>query len=219
MATFEWVYKPLEGWPREFTAPRKATPFQVTDARLNVAMLRRELLHLGARAGIIQTAHREDQISTVTGQPLPDRKPKHPGVIVAADTKHGALKWVCDDCAKWTDNLRAIALTLERLRLADRYGVTRRGEQYAGWKMLPGPITAAAQGNAQGMTIDEAARFVGGVCGVSAGVILESKSWWETAYKSAAKRLHPDVTKDAGSWKKLMDAKQLLDSLHNKGGL
>jgi hypothetical protein len=216
---FEWVYRPLEGWPREFTPPqlRKRKPFQVTDPKLNVAFLRRELVHLGVSGAIVQTAHAEDQISKLSGAPILDRTPKHPGVIVAADTKHGALKWVCDDCAKWTDNLRAIALTLERLRLADRYGVTRRGEQYTGWKMLPGPITSAAQAAAPAMTIDEAARFVAGVVeGVSVTKILGSRGIWEAAYKDAAKRLHPDKSKDAAGWRQLQDAKQLLDGLHNR---
>jgi hypothetical protein len=39
-------------------------------------------------------------------------------------------------------NVRAIALALEALRKVDRYGVTKRGEQYAGWKALPSPNDA-----------------------------------------------------------------------------
>jgi hypothetical protein len=65
-------------------------------------------------------------------------------------------------CVKWTDNVHAIALTLERLRLADLYGVTSRGEQYAGWKMLPGPITAGP-GAAPTMSMEDAARFAAGL--------------------------------------------------------
>jgi len=37
----------------------------------------------------------------------------------------------------WQDNLRAIALAMEALRAVDRYGVSKRGEQYQGWKQLP----------------------------------------------------------------------------------
>jgi hypothetical protein len=44
----------------------------------------------------------------------------------------------------WQHNVRAIALGLEALRKVDRYGITRRGEQYAGWKALPAGIGIGA---------------------------------------------------------------------------
>jgi len=44
----------------------------------------------------------------------------------------------CDSFKDWEANLRAIALSLERLRAADRYGVTtEEKEQYIGWLRLP----------------------------------------------------------------------------------
>jgi hypothetical protein len=42
-----------------------------------------------------------------------------------------------DPMESWQHNVYAIAKSLEALRLVDRYGVTRRGEQYTGWKALP----------------------------------------------------------------------------------
>ena len=48
------------------------------------------------------------------------------------------MSYPCDKYSNWQANLRAIALSLEALRAEDRYGVTRRAEQYKGWaKLLP----------------------------------------------------------------------------------
>lgn len=53
--------------------------------------------------------------------------------IVELKAEHAGLR---RSAWSWEDNLRAIALALEALRKVDRYGVTRRGEQYTGWKQL-----------------------------------------------------------------------------------
>jgi hypothetical protein len=45
--------------------------------------------------------------------------------------------YATDVCERWEHNVRAIALGLEALRAVDRHGITRRGEQYAGFKALP----------------------------------------------------------------------------------
>lgn len=205
--------RPLERWPRDFTQVRKRKPFRTKRPGI-WAKLRYELKHLKTTTVILQLAIEEKNISPVTGLPRDDRMPKHPGVIIAADTNHGALKWICDDCQKWEDNIYAIALTLERLRLADIYGVTGRGEQYAGWKMLPGPITAGGEAS-HGMTIDAAARFVAPFGGVSPHDILSKKSTWEKTLRAGAKKLHPGTpTGDAEKWKVFEMAAQLLNDLH-----
>jgi hypothetical protein len=118
-------------------------------------------------------------------------------------------------CRRWTDNLHAIALTLERLRLADLYGVTKRGEQYAGWKMLPGPITAAA-GQKPTMSIDAAARFVAGLTGADAPALIRNRATWEKAFREAARMCHPDKAPQDGRWEQLEQAAQLLNGLHSK---
>lgn len=185
----------------------------------SVRLLKKELRSLEASVVVIATAHAERDISGVTGFPRADRGPAHPGVMVAADTKYGSLKWFTDHFRTWTANLHAIALTLERLRLADLYGVTKRGEQYSGWKMLPGPITA---GNAaKTMNMEEAACFVAEQCRItffdtSAHAVLTSKKAWQDAYKWAAKKLHPDANKDSPMWGTLQEAATLLNSLHNR---
>jgi hypothetical protein len=222
------TFRPLEGWPGELTPDheRRPKPFK-TGLDRTLGLLRFELGHLGATLAVVQTAHAERDISVTTGRPRPDRPPRHPGVIVAADTRHGAAKWVCDDCERWSDNIHAITLTLERLRLADLYGVTKRGEQYRGFKMLPGPITSAAAG----MSIEQAARFVAELLSAqsdaivmmnpygSAADLVRSKKEWEKARRAAAKLLHPDRSHgdaQAARWAKFQEACQLLDGLHNR---
>lgn len=65
-------------------------------------------------------------------------RPATPAVRVAFESRFGPLTYATDVFDRWQDNVRAIALGLEALRKVDRYGITKRGEQYAGWKQLPG---------------------------------------------------------------------------------
>lgn len=211
------IFHPIDVWPRPPTAPRRRSPFKMTFEK-TLRILRAELGRLDASTAIVQAGFSEREISSATGLPRADRRPGHPGIIVAADTKYGALKWACDACVDWTDNVHAVALTLERLRLADLYGVTRRGEQYSGWKMLPGPITAV--GAAPTMSIDAAARYVAGMIpSATSAAILSSRKEWERVKRAAVKSgVHPDHGGTPETWAKFTDASTLLDSLHNRKG-
>ncbi len=60
-----------------------------------------------------------------------------PGVRISFESKHGPLTYATDTHEFWQHNVRGIALGLQALRAVDRYGVTKRGEQYTGWKALP----------------------------------------------------------------------------------
>jgi hypothetical protein len=208
--------RPLDGWPGPMTAKRKRSPFH-TKFPASLRKLKEELQALDAKTVVVQLAVREKEISITSGWPLPGTKPAHPGVIVMADTRHGAQKWPCDDCQAWTDNLHAIALTLERLRLVRLYNVGREGQQYAGYKMLPGPITAGTDAPPS-MTIEEAARFVAvHTPPLKASSLINIRSTWEKAYRAASQKLHPD--KPTGSeeqWARLQDAAKLLNSLHSR---
>jgi hypothetical protein len=99
-------------------------------------LLDKELRALGARRVVIQLALQEGNIR-LDGWPRAAARPAHSGVVIAFESKHGPLKYHSDQFTGWQDNLRAIALGLEALRAVDRYGITRRGEQYQGWKALP----------------------------------------------------------------------------------
>lgn len=208
-------FRPIERWPREMTPheQRKRSPFTAGYAD-TVKRLGYELDKLGAEQAIIQLAATEDQVTVDGSRPRAGVTPEHPGVIVAADTRHGWLQWPCDACLDWHDNLRAIVLTLERLRLADLYGVTARGEQYQGWKKLP-----AAGGATATMTAEAAASVLIRLAGTSVPPMHLLGHRWVTAttYRLACARHHPDKGGDPDLFQRLQVAKGVLDA-HQGGG-
>lgn len=54
--------------------------------------------------------------------------------LQAATDPSRRLVYATDACEDWRHNVRSIALGLEALRAVDRYGITRKGEQYAGFR-------------------------------------------------------------------------------------
>jgi hypothetical protein len=137
----EFRFRPIQDWPPEFTTEgdRKPSPFRASYGD-TLALLTRELWHLGADSAVIEIAVTEGDIR-LDGLPRAGARPEHPGVIVSFDSVHGPLRYGTDAFGVWVDdwqaNLRAIALGLEALRKVDRYGIGGRGEQYQGWKALP----------------------------------------------------------------------------------
>jgi hypothetical protein len=128
------IFRPLERWDRKGAGGRPHSPFQA-DYTSTVNLLEREAKMLGAKRVVVELALREADLR-LDGKPYAGTKTDHPGVTIALDSRHGALKYTADKFATWQENLRAIALGLEALRKVDRYGMTSRGEQYAGWKAL-----------------------------------------------------------------------------------
>ena len=68
--------------------------------------------------------------------PRANASPKSPAVVIAFESKHGPLQYATDAFTHWQANVRAVALGLEALRRVERYGITKHGEQYTGWKQL-----------------------------------------------------------------------------------
>ena len=65
------------------------------------------------------------------------------GVVISFESRKGPLRFSCDTFITPSDrqlsyqaNVRAIALGLEALRLVDRYGVARTGQQYTGFASI-----------------------------------------------------------------------------------
>lgn len=129
------IYRPLERWDRAVDKARPHAPFRAP-YQATIDLLEREVRMLGARRVIVELAMQETDFR-LDGQPYAGARARHPGVTVAFESRHGPLKYTADKFATWQENLRAIALGLEALRKVDRYGMTSRGEQYAGWKALP----------------------------------------------------------------------------------
>lgn len=136
---------PLGAWPPEFEGVTGWTdPFRSswTDT---LTLLERELEKLGATEVVIEAPFRDDDIR-IDGWPRANARPSGPGVIINFDSEHGPLRYGTAKFPNWQSNVRAIALGLEALRKVDRYGISKRGEQYSGWKQLGGGSDLAQRG-------------------------------------------------------------------------
>ena len=214
--TAEWPwyarFRPIQQWPGENTRNRRTSNFSASWSA-TLSLLDRELCQLGAKNVVIQVSLTERDIR-LDGYPRANARPDHPGVIVSLDSAYGPLSYPCDTFTSWQDNLRAVALALEALRSVDRYGVTKRGEQYTGWKQLPEgrPMPAA-------MTRDEAAQFL---AQHGAPDLISLGGWGhlrepahvverDRVYKAAARKLHPDAGGTTEDFQRLQEAKRVLD--------
>jgi hypothetical protein len=197
----EFTYRPIAVWPGRQTARRLRSKFKASYTA-TLGLLDRELRHLGARNIVLQVALDESDIR-LDGRPRAGSQPRHPGIILAFDSKHGPLSYPCDCYNRWEDNLRAIALSLEALRSVDRYGVTRQAEQYRGWQQLPGPL----------VTADEAALIISRAAGtgVSVDTLLRSAEALRMAHHAAALRTHPNRGGTAEDFRRVQQAKEVLE--------
>lgn len=118
----------------------RSSPFKAPWWR-TVALLAKELHAHGAIDVVLEVDLREIDIRQ-DGLPRADRNARTPGIVLSFKAMHvtgkPALRYEVATFDDWKDNVRAVALGLQALRSVDRYGVTGRGEQYAGWKQLAG---------------------------------------------------------------------------------
>ncbi|WP_374978126.1 hypothetical protein ACEYYH_10620 [Microbacterium trichothecenolyticum] len=133
---------PIGEWPGVLTPERQRTrsPFSASWSD-TLGLLRRELAHLLAKDAELLVAVRPEDFR-LDGRPRANAKQEHPGVILSFDSSVGHLSYPCDTFSTWQANLRAVALSLESLRRVDRYGVTKRGEQYRGFLAIEAPASA-----------------------------------------------------------------------------
>lgn len=199
--SLDYEFQPLTEWPGERTKNRQKSRFDSPWGK-TLDLLDRELEHLLAKNIIIQADCERSEIR-IDGRLRASAKLRSPSVILSFDSKHGALSYPCDKFTNWQDNLRAIALSLEALRMVDRYGVTRRAEQYRGWEKLSGPGTSATPITTAMGTILVAA----GIHGSRPIVASEL----ESLYRKAVLRTHPDHGGSAEEFKHVQAAKETLD--------
>lgn len=207
-----WEIRPLGHWTDRETPNRQSTGvFRATwDSTLE--LLAYETEALGAELVVIQVDAEATDIRR-DGMLKARARVGHPGAVVSFTSDHGPLRYAADRYEQrwsgampgWQANVRAVALALEALRAVDRYGVTRRGEQYRGWSALP----AARVGSSVLFdTTADAERWMRG-CAAEAGI----GSWpsWDGLYKLLAKQMHPDKpTGSADLWERLDAAAGLL---------
>jgi len=189
---------PIREWPGELTRTRRRALFSAPFAD-TLNLLDREIDHLTDTRAQRETAELLVAIPAGAlwrqdGRPRAHAVAEHPGVIFSIDSRHGHLSYPCDTFTAWGDNLRAIALALEALRKVDRYGVTKRGEQYRGFLALE--ATTAPAGFARWQ---DAESFLMDLLG---DVDLDANS--PAATIRVAKRLaHPDTGGDAATFQRV----------------
>lgn len=209
-----FTFRSIEAWPGERTRNRQGSRFKANYSR-TLQLLERELAHLRARNVVIEADADPSEIR-LDGQLRANARLRGPGIILSFDSKFGPLRYPCDTFTTWQDNLRGIALALEHLRAVDRYGVTRRGEQYTGWSKLPpgGSMTVA-------MTTEQAATFMDEHDPTGEGWtedILHDVDFYRAIYRNVARALHPDTGGTTEDFQKLQEAKRVLDRHHGLNG-
>src|SRR2546430_1342870 len=135
-----FVTRPLPAvWPNGRRTPASERQWSRFKAPWSntIELLERELRYLEAREPVVIEAGYRPQDIRLDGQPRANARLDDPAVVVSFQSRFGPLRYACDTFREHAANLRAIALTLEHLRAVDRYGVTRRGEQYQGGPALP----------------------------------------------------------------------------------
>jgi hypothetical protein len=218
-----WKGVPIRAWPGAETEKRRASPFRAAWARpqrwgatSTLDLLNREIKHLTAENVLLQMALEDHEIR-LDGRHRANASPRHPGVILTFDSAHGPLSYPCDAFHDWQANVHAIALALEALRKVDRYGITKRGEHYTGWRQLP-----PAGGTTASMTARTAAEIVcdlapGWDPDESADDVLCVRPAYRDAYRDAAREHHPDRGGSTERFQLLQQARRVLDAHHQLG--
>lgn len=182
---------PLGGQASKFKASFRAT----------TTLLKRELELLDARR-IVLLLDITDRNIRADGLPRADARLGMPAVGLSFESVHGPLRYVTGEYREWRDNLRAIALSMEALRSVDRYGVSKRGEQYAGWRAIPASTDAADQIVTEGQAMELLGQW------------LEQGGDYAAAAKRAVKATHPDRNPDdpaaATRFRQVQRAKEIL---------
>lgn len=207
--------RPLGQWTGPRTPPHE---FRRSGAQFRAAwnstleLLGRETDLLGAHMVVLQVDVTAGEIRR-DGMLRADARVDFPGVRVSFDSHHGALTYATDTYTTWRANVRAVALALQALRAVDRYGVSKRGEQYRGW-------AAIEAGPGELMSAEQAAKLVAQAAEswFTAGDVLRLPDARRRAYRAAARRHHPDTGGDPDLFRKLTAAKELLDQLDQIGG-
>lgn len=127
----EYQIEPLGNWTDPVTVDRPACRFRAPWSD-TLELLRSEAEKLDASIIVLQVDVERGEIRR-DGMLRAGAKVRFPGVRVSFESRYGPLTYATDRFDDWRDNVRALALSLQALRAVDRYGVTRRGEQYTGW--------------------------------------------------------------------------------------
>ncbi len=137
------TFRPLPFWPYGDTRDRRSRYAFKAGWSSTIDALEREIRMLRGAEVVIGGRFSERDIRLDGMLRADAATPSHPGIELSFEAfiagRRQRLVYATDVFSYWQHNVRAIALGLEALRAVDRYGITRAGEQYAGFLALPDP--------------------------------------------------------------------------------
>jgi hypothetical protein len=207
----DYTIRPLGPWLEPVTANRRGAHLFRVGWDATLKFLAAELDQLGADRYVLQVDVIEAELRR-DGMLRTHARVGFPGVRVSFESVHGPLTYATDAYERvyghglesWQANVRAIALALEALRAVDRYGVSGRGQQYAGWTAITSRPAV--------MTREQAAEFIAHWAGEGhdAARILVDGEALKSAHRAAARVTHPDRTRDDDTMARLNVARDRL---------
>ena len=197
--------RPLHNWIGPVTPARQRQRSRFKAAwSATLTQLGSEVEKLGASMVVLEMDTTDQQIRR-DGMLRAAARVDSSSVRVSFESRYGPLQYATDTFDHWQDNVRAIVLSLEALRAVDRYGVSRRGEQYRGWNAIDSKPAV--------MTVEQAAEFISHWANngrFPATQILTDPEVRDRALKAAALRAHPDRGGDNDTMGRLSLARELL---------
>lgn len=201
-----WQIEPLGTWGKATTKDRSSRHRFKASWTDTLDLILGEAVKLGLRGAIAIRVDVQRGDIRLDGMLRANANVGFPGVTVSFQSRYGPLSYATDAYDHWQANVRAIALSLQALRAVDRYGVSKSGEQYVGWRAIESGRSANFA------SADDAVRWLQEIVDVPGSDGLSAK----LLYRTAASLLHPDRNNgDRANWDRLDAARQLLDA----GGL
>lgn len=192
-------------WPGKRTTYHKKAPFKSQWSR-TLHNLEREIRHLGGRnVEIALELPRGAFDLRQDGMLRSDARPK-PAVILSFLDRDGQRQaYPCDTYGWYQDNLHAIAVVLEDLRRAERYGV-QSALLRAGFKALPATTTTTT------LSTEEAARTLvqRTMLNVASADVLRDLEVARRVYREVRQRAHPDRGGSAAEFTLVQEAARIL---------
>lgn len=197
-------------WPGKRTAHPKAAPFKSQWTRTQKA-LERELRHLGAKnVELALDLPRGGMDLRRDGMLTSDARPRPAVILSFLDSEGARHAYPCDRFGWWQDNLHAIAVVLEDLRRAERYGV-QSALIRAGFKALPAAAEAPGP-----MSAREAADIVAGFVEFPRQLIETEASVAAAAVRTARAKAHPDAGGTSEGFQEVQEAAAALSEHHGR---
>jgi hypothetical protein len=196
-------------WPGKRTVYKKKAPFKSQWTKTETA-LARELgySHLGARKIELALELRNGGMDLRNDGKLKANARPGAAVILSFLDKEGQRQaYPCDTYGWWEDNLHAIAVVLEDLRRAERYGV-QSALLRAGFKALPSQATVTMDATAAAGILADGSPFV-------VADVLRDPSIAKDVARRAVFASHPDRNHgERAQYDRVEQAKKVLSSHH-----